>query len=1039
MNTTWTALLLTACLAAPPPSSAQSSPASAVLLAAEGMPWRVENVAELEPAALGAVHHLWVWDAATAPQRLTPADLAPPRPADTARLKIVVPTGGKKIPSGFTVLAAPAAMWREVPEALLPSWPVPAGGRVLVPIDPKAEWRVRLVGPEGATAGRGTAWVEVAAGRPRIVLAPERAADRRVTVVGPDGEALAATLTVLRRAEEGGEVLAQYAADPQQRVILPRLPKTDTLHFLFSHPDHAPRALLGAPQFLPAVVTLERGRRVSGRFVDSRGKPLAGVEVIAQAWVPGAETALAERRGATGEEGRVALAALPQGSVALAARAEGFAPWRLQVAAGGAGIDLGVVTMERGLRLPVVAVDEVGMPVATAAVEAQGLRAVTDQRGQGELVGVPGATFTVTARAPGYLDARQSLRPPLPETLRLVLRRAFQVTGRMITEDGLAVHDGTVRITVGNHYREEALAEGGTFDLTTEPGVAVGLELRTPATVPLRLALDAGFPGEQRDLGEVRVDRGPVLRGRVVRATDGAPVAGARLWCPRPTGAGESAAWAQGDLLETRSAADGTFALSGLEPLPVVLRVDARGFAREHIHLVPDPELGFPEVGTVELTTGTALTVVVGEVGEGALARVDLRGRWRAPDLLTATVIDGEAVLESVPAGAVTVTVLQGRELLCETVVEVTGEAAQAVPCEGGGVEVTGTVQLGERLARGGELRWRAPSEDEEPGLILNRRTTTGLSGSRVYGSGRPSVHVTVGDDGTFRAIVKPGAWEVAWISPSGGPAAPPASIRVAAPGPHQLALRFEGTVVAGLVVDEGGQPVEQAKIRQLDGGGFALSRADGTFELTGMAVGEHTIQARLGEHASEVTPVRCLAGEAADPLHLVLRAREPQTVRIQVVDEDGHSRPGAFIFLEDNLGGRRILTTNAEGWGEARVEEPFGDRFRAAAVQGGRWSFGPWQGREQALAEGLQLTLEASGSLWITGEEAGLVGVTAPGNWDLVALLTQVGERPVVHPEAPAVLSGLPAGQYELRLGNVRHTAAIRGGDAVEVDFGRL
>ncbi len=137
---------------------------------------------------------------------------------------------------------------------------------------------------------------------------------------------------------------------------------------------------------------------------------------------------------------------------------------------------------------------------------------MTDQRGQGELVGVPGATFTVTAKAPGYLEARQTLRPPLPETLRLMLRRAFQVTGRMITEDGLAVDDGTVRITVGNHYREETLSAAGTFDLTTEPGVAVGLELRTPTTVPLRLALDAGFPGERRDLGEVRVDRGPVLR-----------------------------------------------------------------------------------------------------------------------------------------------------------------------------------------------------------------------------------------------------------------------------------------------------------------------------------------------------------------------------------------------------------------------------------------------------------------------------------------------------------------------------------------------
>jgi hypothetical protein len=497
-------------------------------------------------------------------------------------------------------------------------------------------------------------------------------------------------------------------------------------------------------------------------------------------------------------------------------------------------------------------------------------------------------------------------------------------------------------------------------------------------------------------------------------------------------------AWAQGDLVETRSRGDGTFTLSGLELRPVVLRVDARGYGREHLPIAPDPEAGFPDLGTVTLEAGTALRVVAGEDGEGALARVDVRNRWREPDMLTATIVDGEAVIEPVGAGPVTVTVLKGRDLLCEEAVEVAaGVTEQEVRCRAGGAEVRGTVLIGDRAARGGKLRWRAPSDHDEPGLILNRSTSVGLTGSRVYGSGRPPVDVAVEDDGTFHAALKAGAWEVAWISPSGGPASPPERVELQRGGARQVTLRFQATVVSGRVVDEEGQPVEHARIRQIDGGGFALSRGDGSFELVGLPEGEHTVQARLGEQTSDVTTVRCIAGERVDPLTLVVRPREPQTVRITVLDGDGWPSAGAFVFLEDDHQRRRILTTNLDGWVEGRLEEPVSQNYRVAAVEGGRWSFGPWVDRATLLDEGMHLTLKATGALRVSGEETGLVSVTAPGGWDLVALLAQLGERPLVQPEVPVVLMGLPAGQYQLHLGSARRTATVRGGDEIDVDFG--
>ncbi|HZZ19321.1 MAG TPA: hypothetical protein VFE25_08130, partial [Opitutaceae bacterium] len=81
------------------------------------------------------------------------------------------------------LVAAPAAMWREIPESDLPSWPVPAGGRLAVPVDGRQPWRLRLV-----VEGVGSWWADVPAGGRKATLSAVPARGIDLTVLQPDGK-----------------------------------------------------------------------------------------------------------------------------------------------------------------------------------------------------------------------------------------------------------------------------------------------------------------------------------------------------------------------------------------------------------------------------------------------------------------------------------------------------------------------------------------------------------------------------------------------------------------------------------------------------------------------------------------------------------------------------------------------------------------------------------------------------------------------------------------------------------------------------------
>jgi hypothetical protein len=107
-----------------------------------------------EPPVLSGAEHLWLWDDRRPPTRLAPSEL-PSWPPQEEVSTLRVDVRGAPDEEPVFVIAAPAPMWQEVTEDLLPRFEVPASGSLAVPTWEGEAWRLRAV---GRTAG--TSWLD---------------------------------------------------------------------------------------------------------------------------------------------------------------------------------------------------------------------------------------------------------------------------------------------------------------------------------------------------------------------------------------------------------------------------------------------------------------------------------------------------------------------------------------------------------------------------------------------------------------------------------------------------------------------------------------------------------------------------------------------------------------------------------------------------------------------------------------------------------------------------------------------------------------
>jgi hypothetical protein len=1008
-------------------------------------PGRVEPVTgrlTLADVDLSELRAAWYWSSTTAPRRLEPSEIdgfAAPRDSGRLRLRVAA-ADGLDVP--LRVLAAPAELWREVPESLLPTWPVPENGRIEIPWTQEQAWRTRVVRPNGldgrATPELGSWWSALRPGQGSAALVPLAARDLRVEVVGEDGRAIPGARVEALEAERVRSRKSTYLAfatvDGRGAAILPSVPDFAELTLVVNADGHVPVTFQGLPSALPARVELARGARIHGRFVDGDREPVAGVEVRLEAWLAGDFAAYVARGGRSDGEGVFTMAGVPAGKAVVLAHKGGFAMRRAELEVGAEDLDLGELVLEPDSEIAVRVVDDVGEPIAGAELRPRpGMLATTDAEGRAVLRGIGAAqTVELTVDARGYKENERTLPPPHPSPVEVRLDRAFVVRGRFLDAEGRPVPEGRARARAGA-LGVHAAVTAGDLDLELPAGKAFELALASPATAELRLHLEPGLPGEERDLGDLVAGAGHRLEGLLVSAVDASPVAGARVWLPRPSADVHALeAWFCGDVVETVSAADGTFALSGLPGRDLRLTIDAPGFARRSLDVRPVPEAPATDLGAVELRPGSTLRVVAqDELPPGAVARVDLGNRWLETDMLSAPFADGVAVFRHLPPGEATVTAVAGDRLLCETKVRIgESEDEREAICRWKAMRVTGVVRVAGHRDGPGRLIFLPPAP-EHPSFIERGESPRGLGRAKIYGAGRPQVDVEVGADGRFASDdLAPGAWTVSWFAAGGGASA---SREVAIPEVDELelVLDFPGRAVAGEVVDLDGRPAAGARVRDLASGTVALSEDDGSFLLLGLEPGRRWLRAERRDLRSAPVPVDLEEDRSPEPVRLVLGTEDDGgEIEVRIAGEAG----GAFVFLEVEGRGLRVLTADASGRAALTFDPPYPPRLRAAAYVDGRFVFGGWRTFTEASEKPALLeAADATGALVISGDEPFVPGIVSATGWDLTELLTRLGLRPVVG-EDDVRVDGLPPGSYEVSAPGGRRFVTVVAGEETAV-----
>lgn len=135
------------------------------------------------------------------------------------------------------------------------------------------------------------------------------------------------------------------------------------------------------------------------------------------------------------------------------------------------------------------------------------------------------------------------------------------------------------------------------------------------------------------------------------------------------------------------------------------------------------------------------------------------------------------------------------------------------------------------------------------------------------------------------------------------------------------IAVMRSGFRLAGVVLDDTGQPLAEATVSFFANSGFPAesrtTKADGFFSLAGLAAGA----THLGASATGFAPASQTIDVQSNVANLVFRLDRGTTVSIRVVDEQGNSISGAWVAAEGSLrhNANWHATSDAEGW--ARIE----------------------------------------------------------------------------------------------------------------------
>lgn len=949
--------------------------------------------------------------------------------------------------AGFEVVAAPAAMWRQVPWNLLPSTAVASGSLSLRRDD--ETWRVQAL-----TGGLASTWRDVTPEEDSVDLSLQEAVEFTVQATA-GGAPLGGARMYLVRPASGMYAVPQPlgfgVSDADGRVNL-TVSERERSAILVSHVTRTASAF-GRFDATPPVVELRPGFAVTGRAVDPEGRPVVGARLLGLSWVADELVAMQRHLGLSGPDGRFLLTGFTRGAASL--RTDGGEleySRRLDLEG---HLDLGSIVLRAPETYWIQVVDESrGTPIPEARALFEGVEAtLTDQDGLARVS--PRFNRILLVNAKGYRTARfqfagggaaAEANPPPGLAARpvdvtgevgataetpLVLRLApaFTVEGVFVAADGVTPAASgrlvaTERVAGGSRTSHRTLAADGSFSLDLEPG-AYTLEL-SAANAGRRVLEVSGSAGEARDLGTIVAPASAWVSGTVV-SPEYAPVPGARISYLRPTEFGALMARMMGRVAEVTANAEGYFEVHGLELGPSSLRVEAEGFAPLEFE-VEAAAIQWVDAGFVELSRGRRITVR-SDV-EGGAVNLDPGAEHDPLGPMTGKVVDGEARFENVPEEkSLRVRVLDEGVPVCERREEA-GTGDEVIRCDRSTVTVTGLVTIGGQPGTG-RLNWQSKVENPQPegvGRILGSPL-----GRTLIVSSKLELTAPIDGEGRYRLeSMLPGEWDVTLWSDTAGMQDGREITVPDAPGEETVVdFHYGGVSIEGTVVDAEGQPVTHATVDVFPGRRWVVTGRDGRYEIRDLAPGAYQLRARFQHSRSDLVDVALRDYNDVQSVQLQLRndpSDDELTIRLA-------GAASGFCFVEMEGAGQRTVRID-RGVASTQLTPPLTDRVRVACQADGRWILTGWQPLERALDRGIELDpFESESSIVLTGEQStAAVHVTGPGGWDLGSLRIWFGGATTF--SVGETIFNLPEGEYTLRWGNQVRTVWTERRRAAEVEI---
>jgi RNA polymerase sigma-70 factor (ECF subfamily) len=562
-----------------------------------------------------------------------------------------------------------------------------------------------------------------------------------------------------------------------------------------------------------------------------------------------------------------------------------------------------------------------------------------------------------------------------PSAAQAPARAPDAVRGVVVDEDGNPVPGAVVfvREPSGSHLPRAGgerdgsasaqTAPDGSFELAGTPGS--GVRVRAPGYVQIERG-DAAYPTypSRTEGGRVVLHRGPTLRVRVVEASSGRPVAGARV---RAYTAGGYLLHSAGDVNEARSDADGWAPLT-VPPGPVHALVDAEGFAQCVRWGVEVPAAG-AETELRLFRGGTVRGVVLDPAGRPvARATVGLIRAPRVGEVRTAAE-DGTFAFTSVPPREDPE--LSGVARSIAVLVVTTSEhdrqyRALEPPPEGGVVEAV------VRLDAASSLEGRVVDAGGVP-----------VQGARVYfeiqegrdGWGWLARHrhpLLTDGAGAFRTPPLPPGTVRLWAPPGDADGEPARTVQLPTDERVELVAGEAPRTVEVRVVDALGAPVHGVLLHVAPGSGSTVVRTDESGSARVRVAPEGR---RLVVDAPRSGPAVVSLDPAAGPVHVRLGAGRiegsarrtdgtPARVRLMLsiaIREDRGAGTSMYSWYEGTAGG---VETDADGAFAFEHLSP-GEYFARLLTPGFR-----------LLEEGSKVTAGARGLRWtvLTLAEADLL-----------------------------------------------------------------